>query len=164
MSKGISNTSGSQLSPYTVSPNYIYNLLNNMTEQGITKSTLEEAIRITKLLQAQQLEKQRLQDEYTAKLQRNEQPHLLRDAARDMQKKHSVTVGNVTVDEEQIEMAKHFYNQVHDKKIPVKQSVIDKMIGVDRSQPQENTRTRQWYEPNETHPILQDKPIPKEST
>ena len=90
-----------------------------MTQQGIPKSTLEEAIRITKVLQAQQLEKQRLQDEYAAKLQRGEQTHLLRDAVNDINRKHSATVGNVSVDEEKIEMAKYMYNQVHEKKLPV---------------------------------------------
>ena len=55
----------------------------------------------------------------------------MRDAVNDMQKKHSVTVGNVTIDADKIEMAKHMYNQVHKKKFPVKQSNIEKMIGVD---------------------------------
>ena len=138
-----------------------------MTQQGIPKSTLEEAIRITKVLQAQQLEKQRLQDEYAAKLQRGEQPHLLRDAVNDINRKHSATVGNVSVDEEKIEMAKYMYNQVHEKKLPVKQSVIEKIIGVDRNQPQEILEARQWYETNESHPAIQDnqtkvvKPTPK---
>ena len=138
-----------------------------MTQQGIPKSTLEEAIRITKVLQAKQLEKQRLQDEYAAKLQRGEQPHLLRDAVNDINRKHSATVGNVSVDEEKIEMAKYMYNQVHEKKLPVKQSVIEKIIGVDRNQPQEILEARQWYETNESHPAIQDnqtkvvKPTPK---
>ena len=138
-----------------------------MTEQGIPKSTLEKAISIAKQLQAQQLEKQRLQDEYAAKLERNEQPHLLRDAVKDIHRKQSITVCKVSVDEEKIEMAKFMYNQVHEKKLPVKQSVIERIIGVDRNQPQEIIETRQWYERNETHPALQDnttkdvKPTPK---
>ena len=127
-----------------------------MTRYPTEADKLKKAIEI-----AQTIQRQMAKDEASKKappqkkVEPRQEPHLMRDAVNDMQ---SVTVGNVTIDQEKMEMAKHMYNQVHDDKLPVKQSMIERIIGVDRNQPQETIDTRQWYEPNETHPALQDKP------
>ena len=103
-----------------------------MTRYPTESEKLNKAIEIAKTIQ-----RQMAKDEASRKArpqkkaQPQREPHLMRDAVNDLHKKHSVTVGNVTVDEEKIEMAKYMYNQVHDKKFPVKQSAIQKMIGVD---------------------------------
>ena len=100
-----------------------------MTRYPTESDKLKKAIEIAQLIQ-----RQMAKDEASKKApprkkaQPQREPHLMRDAVNDMQ---SVTVGNVTIDQEKMEMAKHMYNQVHEKKFPVKQSVIEKMIGVD---------------------------------
>ena len=139
-----------------------------MTRYPTESDKLKKAIEI-----AQTIQRQMAKDEASKKappqkkVEPRQEPHLMRDAVNDMQKKLSVTVRNVTIDQDKIEMAKYMYNQVHEKKLPVKQSVIEKIIGVDRNQPQEILEARQWYETNESHPAIQDnqtkvvKPTPK---
>ena len=103
-----------------------------MTRYPTEADKLKKAIEI-----AQTIQRQMAKDEASKKappqkkVKQRREPHLMRYAVDDMKKKHSVTVGNVTINEVKIEMAKHLYHQVHEKKFPVKQSNIEKMIGVD---------------------------------
>ena len=103
-----------------------------MTRYPTEADKLKKAIEIAQLVQRQMAKEEASKKAPPQKkVKQRREPHLMRDAVDDMQKKHSVTVGNVTINEEKIEMAKHLYNQVHEKKFPVKQSNIEKMIGVD---------------------------------
>ena len=103
-----------------------------MTRYPTEADKLKKAIEIAQLVQRQMAKEEASKKAPPQKkVKQRREPHLMRDAVDDMQKKHSVTVGNVTINEEKIEMAKHLYNQVHEKKVPVKQSNIEKMIGVD---------------------------------
>ena len=138
-----------------------------MTRYPTESDKLKKAIEI-----AQTIQRQMAKDEASKKappqkkVAPRQEPHLMRDAVNDMQKKPSVTVGNVTIDQDKIEMAKYMYNQVHEKKFPVKQSNIERMIGVDPNEAikndairtvkavsegmsleqYDNKHTRQWYD------------------
>ena len=103
-----------------------------MTRYPTEADKLKKAIEIAQLVQRQMAKEEASKKAPPQKkVEQRREPHLMRDAVNDLQQKHSVTVGNVTIDADKIEMAKHMYNQVHEKKFPVKQSNIEKMIGVD---------------------------------